>query len=128
MRRLIGCVRGLLVGLLLLAAPVSAQVTLPSPVPASVSVSWMHDGLNTTEYLIIVDNLKISVGLPAHVNTVYTVPLPAALLTILTPGTHTLLVVAHNIGGDTLSDPLTLTVTIAPPTKATQVTVTQVPK
>lgn len=101
------------VGSLLLAQIAGAQTPVPSPTPSATRLAWDHDGVNTDGYRLKVDaaaavDVVATCAVVAGVRTCDT-PFPA-----LTPGAHTLLVIAWNIAGETASDPFLVNVIVVP--------------
>lgn len=105
-----------LVGLVLvLAVPgiARAQTPVPSPTPATTKLAFDHDGVNVSGYKLQVDageKLPV-VATCTGEGSVRTceIPFPA-----LTPGPHTLVVIAWNLAGEAASDPFAVTVVVVP--------------
>jgi len=98
---------------LLLALPVSAQTPVPSPTPPTTRLAFDHDGVNTDGYKLQIDSQAAAVvtATCAVVSAVRTceIPFPA-----LTPGAHTLVLIAWNIAGEAASAPFAVTVVVIP--------------
>jgi hypothetical protein len=96
---------------LLIAGTAAAQTQAPSP-PGNTRLAWDHDGLNVTSWELVIDG-----GAPAVVQATpfpngsnsWSTPFPA-----LTPGPHTLIMRACNIGGCAASDPFAVNVVVVP--------------
>lgn len=90
-----------------------AQIPVPSPTPAATKLAFDHDGVNTDGYKLQVDGGEKVAITPtcAVVGAVRTceVPFPA-----LTPGNHTLTIIAWNIAGEASSDPFVVTMVVVP--------------
>jgi hypothetical protein len=103
----------MLAGLLLLAPVAGAQTPVPSPTPATTMIAFDHDGVNTDGYRIKIDAAAATAITPtcAVVGAVRTceIPFPA-----LTPGAHSLVLIAWNIAGEASSDPFLVTVVVVP--------------
>jgi hypothetical protein len=102
------------VALAFLVAPsVSAQTPVPSPTPATTRLAFDHDGVNTDGYRLKVDEAVAVAITPtcAVVASVRTceIPFPA-----LTPGAHSLVLIAWNIAGEAASAPFAVTVVVIP--------------
>lgn len=90
----------------------SAQTPVPSPTPPTTYIAFEHDGVNTDGYRLRVDDVTTLVtptctGVAAE--RLCTIPFPA-----LTPGNHTLWVIAFNAAGEASSDPFPVTVFVQP--------------
>jgi hypothetical protein len=108
------------VAFLFLLAPVAgAQTPVPSPTPATTKLAFDHDGVNTDGYRLKIDAAAAVAITPtcAVVGSVRScdIPFPA-----LTPGAHTLIVIAWNIAGEAQSDPFAVNVIVVP-AKATNI-------
>jgi len=102
----------------LVATSANAQTPVPSPTPASTRLQFDHDGVNTDGYRLQIDGgEKLLVTANCVAGTVRTcdIPFPA-----LTPGAHTLVVIAWNIAGEAASDPFLVSVVVVP-AKATNI-------
>jgi hypothetical protein len=108
---------------LLLVAPILAQnATLTTGQTFTLSAD--HDGVNTTAYRVYVDDAQVGPDIPVSAlanGTVTTSPLPA-----LAEGTHAVRLAAVGPGGETKSDPLSIVVTLPPPSKPTNLRITAV--
>lgn len=112
----------LCLALVLGSVPAVAQTPVPSPTPPATKLSWDHDGINTDGYRLKIDDVtSVVVATCAVVNAVRTcdTPFPA-----LTPGTHTLWVIAFNAAGEASSDPFLVSVFVQP-TKPTGIRIIQ---
>lgn len=99
-----------LILLLLLPSLASAQTPVPSPTPPSTELAFDHDGVNTDGYAIVVDGVRQNLGrLTPVADGSYRIPFPA-----LTPGDHTLQIVAYNIAGDATSATLSVRLVVIP--------------
>jgi hypothetical protein len=100
---------------LALLAPMSAQAQtpVPSPTPATTKLAFDHDGINTDGYRMKVDATAAVAITPtcAVVATVRTCELP---FPALTPGAHSLVLIAWNIAGESASAPFLVTVVVVP--------------
>lgn len=88
------------------------------------TLSADHDGKNTTAYRVYVDDAQVGADIPVSAlagGTLTTAALPA-----LTEGTHAVRLAAVGPGGETKSDPLPITVTVAAPSKPTNLRITAV--
>lgn len=99
-------------------ATASAQTPVPSPTPPTTRLGFDHDGVNTDGYRLKVDDVTALVtatctGVAAA--RTCEIPFPA-----LTPGNHTLWVIAFNAAGEAASDPFPVTVFVQP-AKATNI-------
>lgn len=103
---------GLMVIAALLVAGV-AQAQTPVPSPTTQKLAFDHDGLNTDGYRLKIDAATATVITPtcAVVSSVRTCELP---FPALTPGPHTLVLVAFNAAGEASSDPFAVLVFVAP--------------
>lgn len=96
--------------LFLFAFTAHAQTKIPSPTPANYFLSWDHDGANLDGFALLVDGARKDLGVIAKAPTGhYEAPFPA-----LTPGAHTLDVVAYNVAGDSPKATLTVAVIVIP--------------
>ena len=113
MRRLLVLVMLASVAICVLSGSAWAQTPVPSPTPASTKLAFDHDGVNTDGYRLQIDGGEKLPVTPvcAVVNSVRSceIPFPA-----LTPGNHTLVVIAWNIAGEAASDPFAVTVVVVP--------------
>lgn len=104
---------GLVLALLLWAGAASAQTVVPSPVPPTTQLTW--DASPSTDevtgYRLYERNTDATYTLLAEVNAATTVVnFPA-----LTPGTHTLVVRAFNVAGESLdSNSLVVRLVVVP--------------
>jgi hypothetical protein len=99
-------------------ATASAQTPIPSPTPPTTKLGFDHDGLNTDGYRLKVDDtVTLVTATCTGVNQARTceIPFPA-----LTPGAHTLWVIAFNTAGEASSDPFPVLVFVQP-AKATNI-------
>jgi hypothetical protein len=103
----------LLAACVLIAGMASAQTPVPSPTPASTRLAFDHDGVNTDGYKLAIDGgvSTVVVAACAVVASVRTcdVPFPA-----LTPGAHSLVVLAFNAAGEAASDPFAVVMFVQP--------------
>ena len=99
--------------LALCAVPALAQTPVPSPTPPTTKLAFDHDGLNTDGYRLKVDALAPVAITPtcAVVASVRSCELP---FPALTPGAHTLTIIAWNIAGEAVSAPFPVTVIVVP--------------
>ena len=96
-----------------LSGSVWAQTPVPSPTPATTRIAFDHDGVNTDGYRIKIDTAE-QVALVAECAgtgeaRTCTAPFPA-----LTPGQHTLYIIAWNVAGEASSDPFMVSVVVVP--------------
>lgn len=103
------------------AANVSAQVSLPSPVPTTTRLCWDHDGVNLDGFSIYLDATpKVDAMKPVPVGTTYCIPFPA-----MTPGSHSITITAYNVKGESAKPaPLTLTLIINVPAIPSNIRIT----
>lgn len=96
---------------LLLPAIGWAQTPVPSPTPPTIKLGWDHDGINTDGYKLSIDGTVTVITPTCVAGTPRTceIPFPA-----LTPGNHTILVIAFNAAGEAASDPFLVTVFVQP--------------
>lgn len=96
----------------LFASVVSAQSIPPAP----RQLAFEHDGLNTDGYRIVIDKVASDLGMLPVTTTCPSCVATSRVFTIpaLTPGVHTLWVVAYknNFGDSAPSNTLTLTVLV----------------
>ena len=98
---------------LALAMPASAQTPVPSPTPPTTLIAFDHDGVNT-------DGYRIKIDAAAAVAVTPTCAVVGAARTCeftfpaMTPGNHTLWIIAWNAAGEGTSVPFAVTVFVAP--------------
>ena len=102
-----------LLALACLVVPSAANAQTTVPLPTTSKLSWDHDGVNTDGYKLQIDGgEKLAVTATCAITSGVRsceIPFPA-----LTPGNHTLIVIAWNIAGEAGSDPFAVTVVVVP--------------
>lgn len=95
----------------LFASTVLAQQPVPAPTPSTTKLAWNHDGVNVDGFRLTIDG-----GTPTDLGAVtrqadghYEIAFPA-----LTPGLHTLSLVAYNIAGNSASAVLSVRLVAIP--------------
>lgn len=97
--------------------------TIEMPLPSNLGIGWQHDGLNTAEYVVILDANRFSVGKPAPTSgTTYAVVAPPAFLSALTVGSHQLSVSVIGTNGVEIQSPKVTIIVTAPVPNANPVT------
>jgi len=96
-----------------LSGSVWAQTPVPSPTPATTRIAFDHDGVNTDGYKIKIDTAEPVALVAECAGTgearTCTAPFPA-----LTPGQHSLVIIAFNAAAEAASDPFLVTVFVQP--------------
>ena len=105
---------GLLVilsSVLLISTQAFAQEPVPSPTPANYFLGWNHNGINVDGFKLFIDGGNVfDLGLPTpEPDGKYLSPFPA-----LTPGPHTLEVLAFNVAGESGKAVLVVNVVVVP--------------
>jgi hypothetical protein len=110
----------ILMGLLALAGPASAQTPDTVPAHQSFSVEFTHDGLNTTGYRVFVDGVKVGSDLPLSALTAGKV---TASVAGVPRGAHTVQVSAFNLDAEAKSAALPFTAVDPTPATPTNLTI-----